>query len=79
MPELPDITAYLTALEPRVVGQPLEHLRIASPLVLRTAVPRIETIQGKCFVSRRKEFAASVFSLKRYRHEFWNVEVMDCF
>ena len=47
MPELPDITAYLTALEPRVVGQPLEHLRIASPLLLRTAVPRIETIEGR--------------------------------
>ena len=54
MPELPDITAYLTALEPRVVGQPLEHLRIASPLVLRTAVPRIETIQGKTVRSLRR-------------------------
>src|ERR1700738_1606458 len=39
MPELPDITAYLTALTPRVVGQRLEHLRIASPLLLRTAAP----------------------------------------
>jgi formamidopyrimidine-DNA glycosylase len=47
MPELPDITAYLTALTPRIVGQPLEHLRIASPLLLRTAVPRIETIEGQ--------------------------------
>jgi formamidopyrimidine-DNA glycosylase len=47
MPELPDITAYLTALSPRVVGQTLEHLRIASPLLLRTAVPRIETVEGR--------------------------------
>jgi formamidopyrimidine-DNA glycosylase len=47
MPELPDITAYLTALTPRVVGQPLEHLRIASPLPLRTAIPRVETVEGK--------------------------------
>ena len=39
MPELPDITAYLTALTPRVLDQPLEHLRIASPLLLRTAIP----------------------------------------
>jgi len=54
MPELPDITAYLTALEPRVVGQLLEHVRIASPLLLRTAVPRIETIEGKTVRSLRR-------------------------
>jgi formamidopyrimidine-DNA glycosylase len=54
MPELPDITAYLTALIPRVLGQPLEHLRIASPLLLRTAVPRIETIEGKAVRSLRR-------------------------
>ena len=47
MPELPDITAYLTALAPRVLDQPLEHLRIASPLLLRTAIPRIDTLEGK--------------------------------
>jgi formamidopyrimidine-DNA glycosylase len=54
MPELPDITAYLTALTPRVVGQPLEHLRIASPLLLRTAVPRIDTIEGKTVRTLRR-------------------------
>jgi formamidopyrimidine-DNA glycosylase len=47
MPELPDITAYLTALTPRIVGQRLEHIRIASPLLLRTAVPRIDAVEGK--------------------------------
>jgi formamidopyrimidine-DNA glycosylase len=47
MPELPDITAYLTALTPRVVGQVLEQVRIASPLLLRTAVPRIQSVEGK--------------------------------
>jgi formamidopyrimidine-DNA glycosylase len=46
MPELPDITAYLSALEPRIVGQPLTHLRIASPFLLRTVQPRIEEIEG---------------------------------
>jgi formamidopyrimidine-DNA glycosylase len=54
MPELPDITAYLTALEPRVVGQPLEQIRIASPLLLRTAVPRIETVEGRTVRSLRR-------------------------
>jgi formamidopyrimidine-DNA glycosylase len=47
MPELPDITAYLTALEPRVQGKALEHIRIASPLLLRTAVPPIKAVEGK--------------------------------
>ena len=42
MPELPDITAYLSALTPRVVGKPLTQLRIASPFLLRTVQPRIE-------------------------------------
>ncbi|HEX4155365.1 MAG TPA: DNA-formamidopyrimidine glycosylase family protein [Acidobacteriaceae bacterium] len=54
MPELPDITAYLTALAPRVVGQPLQQLRIASPLLLRTAVPRIDTVEGKTVRSLRR-------------------------
>jgi formamidopyrimidine-DNA glycosylase len=54
MPELPDITAYLTALTPRVVGQPLEQLRIASPLLLRTAVPPIHSIEGKTVQSLRR-------------------------
>ena len=46
MPELPDITAYLSALEPRIIGQPLTHVRIASPFLLRTVQPRIEEIEG---------------------------------
>ncbi len=54
MPELPDITAYLTALIPRVVGEPLEHLRIASPLLLRTAIPPINSIEGKHVRSLRR-------------------------
>ncbi len=46
MPELPDISAYLSALEPRIVGQPLTHIRIASPFLLRTVKPRIEDVEG---------------------------------
>ena len=41
MPELPDISAYLGALQERIAGQPLEHVRIASPFLLRTARPPI--------------------------------------
>ena len=39
MPELPDILAYLEALGPRVLGQPIEHARVLSPFVLRTVDP----------------------------------------
>ena len=54
MPELPDITAYITALEPRVLNQRLEHIRIASPLLLRTAIPRIDEVEGKEVRSLRR-------------------------
>jgi formamidopyrimidine-DNA glycosylase len=47
MPELPDIAAYITALEPRIVGQPLERVRLASPFVLRTAQPPVEKVGGR--------------------------------
>ena len=47
MPELPDISAYLSALEPLIVGRPLTNIRIASPFLLRTVHPRIEDIEGQ--------------------------------
>ena len=47
MPELPDIAAYITALEPRVLAQPLERVRIASPFLLRTAQPPLADVEGR--------------------------------
>jgi formamidopyrimidine-DNA glycosylase len=47
MPELPDISAYLTALEARVVAQPVERVRLASPFLLRTARPPIASVEGR--------------------------------
>src|SRR5579862_7122829 len=46
MPELPDISAYITALEPRIVGQTLERVRLGSPFVVRTVVPKIGSVEG---------------------------------
>jgi formamidopyrimidine-DNA glycosylase len=46
MPELPDITAYITALEPRVIGQPLERVRLGSPFLLRSVQPPIASVEG---------------------------------
>jgi formamidopyrimidine-DNA glycosylase len=47
MPELPDISAYILALEPRIVGQTLQSVRIASPFVLRTARPPLAEAEGR--------------------------------
>ena len=46
MPELPDITAYISALEPRIVGQPLEQVRVAGAFLLRTARPPVAAVEG---------------------------------
>jgi formamidopyrimidine-DNA glycosylase len=46
MPELPDIAAYIAALEPRILGQPLLHIRLASPFLLRTVRPPITDVEG---------------------------------
>lgn len=46
MPELPDIAAYLTALEPRILGETLERVRLASAFLLRTTQPPISTVEG---------------------------------
>src|SRR3974390_2758153 len=47
MPELPDITIYIEALERRILGRALMQARILSPFLLRTAVPPIEAIHGR--------------------------------
>ncbi|HTV73672.1 MAG TPA: DNA-formamidopyrimidine glycosylase family protein [Candidatus Acidoferrales bacterium] len=46
MPELPDVAAYVSALEPRVVGQPLERVRVAGVSLLRTADPPLSAVTG---------------------------------
>src|SRR5581483_2193054 len=47
MPELPDITAYIDALETRILGQRMEGIRIASPFLLRTADPPLKDAEGR--------------------------------
>ncbi|MBV9405913.1 MAG: formamidopyrimidine-DNA glycosylase, partial [Acidobacteriaceae bacterium] len=47
MPELPDIAAYLEALRPRIVGQTLEQIRLASPFLLRTTQPPPAALEGR--------------------------------
>jgi formamidopyrimidine-DNA glycosylase len=47
MPELPDISAYITALESRIVGQPMTRIRLASPFLLRTVEPPVASAEGR--------------------------------
>src|SRR5215472_13530203 len=47
MPELPDIVAYIRALESRFVGQPIQQIRLAGPFLLRTAEPSIRDVEGR--------------------------------
>ena len=47
MPELPDIAAYITALQPRIVGEAIEKIRLASPFLLRTAQPPLSAVEGR--------------------------------
>jgi formamidopyrimidine-DNA glycosylase len=54
MPELPDIVAYIDALEARVIGQTLEHVRVASPFLLRTTQPAIADVEGRSVCELRR-------------------------
>jgi len=47
MPELPDITVYIEALERRIVGERLQRIRVSSPFLVRTFEPSLESVEGK--------------------------------
>jgi formamidopyrimidine-DNA glycosylase len=54
MPELPDISAYLTALEPRILGQTLERVRLGSVFLLRTVDPPLDSVDGRAVRALRR-------------------------
>jgi len=54
LPELPDIVVYIEALEKRILGQTLEHVRIASPFLLRTAEPPLSAVEARRVVRLRR-------------------------
>ncbi len=47
MPELPDITVYIEALERRIAGAPLRGIRVTNPFLLRTAEPPVAAAAGR--------------------------------
>lgn len=64
MPEFPEISLYLHALEPRVVGEVLERVRIRSPSLLRTFDPPVSACEGKRVIGLRRIGKRIVFALE---------------
>jgi formamidopyrimidine-DNA glycosylase len=54
MPELPDVTLYLQQLGPRVLNQPLVHIAIKNPFILRSVDPPITALEGKRVLGLRR-------------------------
>lgn len=54
MPELPDIENYLSALQPRILGQVIEGFTLNSPFLLRTVAPPLSSTVGKKVLSLRR-------------------------
>jgi formamidopyrimidine-DNA glycosylase len=64
VPELPDILAYLAALEPRVVGKRLEAVRLGSPFLLRSIAPPLSKLEGRRVVALSRMGKRIVFALE---------------
>ncbi len=64
MPECPDVTVYLEALVPRVLGQPLEGVRVRGPALVRTADPPLRAATGKRVTALRRQGKRLIFVLE---------------
>jgi formamidopyrimidine-DNA glycosylase len=64
MPELPDITIYVEALDRRVVRQPIVALDLHTPFLLRTVDPALESVSGKRVRAVRRLGKRIVFALE---------------
>jgi formamidopyrimidine-DNA glycosylase len=63
VPELPDIELYLHALRPRLVGRTIDRIRLASPFLVRTTSPDIQTLTGHTIQDLRRLGKRVVFEL----------------
>src|SRR5688500_15654122 len=64
MPELPDIEVYIDALTARVVGQPIEAMRLLSPFILRSVSPPVADFVGHEVKSVRRLGKRLVFEVE---------------
>ena len=68
MPELPDVLLYIESLKLRILNQPLERVRLASPFVVRSVAPPISALNNRTVTGIRRlgkqivlEFEGSLF------------------
>ena len=64
MPELPDVVIYIEALTARVVGQPLQKIRIGNPFVIRTIDPPPQELEGRRVTGLRRMGKRIVFAFE---------------
>ena len=64
MPELPDLTVYLEHLERRIAGERLEHVRLASPFVLRSVSPAVDDVVGRAVTGMQRLAKQLVIALE---------------
>jgi formamidopyrimidine-DNA glycosylase len=64
VPELPDVTVYIEALDARLRGQVLEKIRLKSPFVVRSFEPPIRAAEGKRVLGFRRIGKRIVFELE---------------
>jgi formamidopyrimidine-DNA glycosylase len=74
MPELPDIVIYVEQLQTRVLGEPVESIRLLNPFLLRSVAPPLETSVGRKVVALRRLGKRIVFQLED--DLFWVLHLM---
>jgi formamidopyrimidine-DNA glycosylase len=68
VPELPDVEVYVDHLRRRVVGQPLEHARVASPFLVRSFDPPMRAVEGKRVIGVHRMGKRIVFDMEDDLH-----------
>ena len=64
MPELPDLTVYVDAINERLEGSELKKMHITSPFLLRTVEPKVEDLEGRKFIRCSRLAKQLVFELE---------------
>ena len=64
MPELPDLTVYVEALDERLHDSVLEGITLASPFLLRTVTPTVDDLIGRRYVGCSRLAKQLVFELE---------------